>query len=106
GRLMDLDPESITHRIRELNVLAKDVKALDPAKLSADERADARILVDGIALELLYLEEIKEWTWDPQLEDSFPFYDPREYVGSRLSALILGNFTPVGQGAKRTRARI
>jgi len=106
GRLMDLDPESITHRIRELNVLAKDVKALDVAKLSADQRADARILGDGIALELLYLEEIKEWTWDPRLEDSFPFYDPREYVGSRLGELVHGTFAPESQRTKWAAAEL
>ena len=100
GRMMDLDPPAITKRIRELHALAAEVKALDPAKLSTDDRADARILADGIALELLYLEDIREWTWDPRLDDTFPFYDPREYVASRLSELIHGTFAPEAQRAK------
>jgi hypothetical protein len=48
----------------------------------------------GFALELLYLEDIRDWTWDPRLDDSFPFYDPREYVASRLGDLIHGSFAP------------
>ena len=100
GRLMDLDPPAIQQRTRELNVLAAEVKKLDPATLSTDDRADARILADGIALELLDLEEIREWTWDARLEDSFPFYDPREYVASRLGELIHGTFASEAQRAK------
>ena len=100
GRMMDLDPPAITQRIRELNALAAQVKALDPGKLSTDDRADARILADGIALELLYLTDIREWAWDPRLEDSFPFFDPREYVASRLGELIHGMFAPESQRAK------
>jgi hypothetical protein len=100
GRMMDLDPPAITQRTRELNVLAAEVKKLDLAKLSTDDRADARILADGIALELLYLTDIREWTWDARLEDSFPFYDPREYVASRLGDLIHGTFASESQRAK------
>jgi uncharacterized protein (DUF885 family) len=106
GRLMDLEPPAIQHRIRELNVLAKDVRSLDLANLSADDRADARILADGIALELLYLQDIHEWTWDPRLEDSFPFYDPREYVASRLGDLIHGTFASEKQRAKWVAAQL
>ncbi|HET9155257.1 MAG TPA: DUF885 domain-containing protein [Myxococcaceae bacterium] len=100
GRMMDLDPPAITQRTRELNALAAQVKKLDLAKLSTDDRADARILADGIALELLYLTDIREWTWDARLEDSFPFYDPREYVASRLGDLIHGTFAAESQRAK------
>ena len=106
GRLMDLDPPAITQRIRELNALAADVKKLDLAKLSPDDRADARILADGIALEHLYLTDIREWTWDARLEDSFPFYDPREYVASRLGDLIHGTFAPESQRAKWVAAQL
>lgn len=106
GRMMDLDPPAITQRIRELNALAADVKKLDLAKLSPDDRADARILADGIALEHLYLADIREWTWDARLEDSFPFYDPREYVASRLGDLIHGTFAPESQRAKWVAAQL
>ena len=106
GRMMDLDPPAITQRTRELNALAAQVKALDLPKLSTDDRADARILADGIALELLYLTDIREWAWDPRLEDSFPFYDPREYVASRLGELIHGTFAPESQRAKWVAAQL
>jgi uncharacterized protein (DUF885 family) len=106
GGMMDLDPPAITQRTRELNVLAAEVKKLDLSKLSADDRADARILADGIALELLYLTDIREWTWDARLEDSFPFYDPREYVASRLSDIIHGTFAPESQRAKWVAAQL
>ena len=106
GRMMDLDPPAITQRIRELNALAAQVKALDVGKLSTDDKADARILADGIALELLYLTDIREWAWDPRLEDSFPFYDPREYVASRLGELIHGTFAPESQRAKWVAAQL
>jgi uncharacterized protein (DUF885 family) len=106
GRMMDLDPPAITQRIRELNALAAQVKALDVGKLSTDDKADARILADGIALELLYLTDIREWAWDPRLEDSFPFYDPREYVASRLGELIHGTFAPESQRAKWAAAQL
>ncbi|HZJ54556.1 MAG TPA: DUF885 domain-containing protein [Myxococcaceae bacterium] len=106
GRLMDLDPPAITQRIRELNALAAQVKALDLGKLPADARADARILADGIALELLYLTDIRDWTWDARLDDSFPFYDPREYVASRLGELVHGTFAPEGQRARSVAAQL
>ena len=106
GRMMDLDPPAITQRIRELNALAAQVKALDVGKLSTDDKADARILADGIALELLYLTDIREWASDPRLEDSFPFYDPREYVASRLGELIHGTFAPESQRAKWVAAQL
>ena len=100
GQMMDLDPPAITQRTRELNALAAQVKKLDSAKLSTDDGADARILADGIALELLYLTDVREWTWDARLEDSLPFYDPREYVASRLAELIHGTFASESQRAK------
>jgi uncharacterized protein (DUF885 family) len=106
GRLMDLDPPAITQRIRQLHALDAQVKALDLTKGSTDDRADARILADGIALELLYLEEIRDWAWDARLDDSFPFYDPREYLASRLGDLIHGSFAPEAQRAKSVAAQL
>src|SRR5206468_184744 len=42
----------------------------------------------------LYLREIRDWEWDPRLNDSFPYYDPREIVAGRLSDIIHGDFAP------------
>ena len=65
---------------------------MDRAGLTQDDRIDAAILSDAIALELLDLRELREWTWNPRLHDQFPYYDPRELVAARLSDLIHGYF--------------
>src|SRR5262249_4650371 len=79
------------------------VKAGD---LGDDSRIDAQILGDGIALELLYLREIREWEWDPRLHDSFPYYDPREILGQRLSDIIHGDFAPAADRRKSVIAEL
>ncbi len=92
GVLWDLSPEALEKRERELAALEKDLAS---AKVeSLDDRIDGSILSDGIALELLYLREIRDWEWDPRLYDSFPYYDPREVVAWRLSTIIHGDFAP------------
>jgi hypothetical protein len=47
---------------------------------------------DGIELELLYLSEIREWERDPRLQDTFPYYDPREIVATRIFDILRGDF--------------
>ena len=59
-----------------------------------EEQIDADILSDGIELELLYLREIREWERDPRLQDTFPYYDPREIVATRVSDILHGDFAP------------
>lgn len=100
GQVMDLSDAAVQRRLKELTALSKRLSALDRSKLSADDRADAEILAEGIALEELYLQDIREWTWDPRLIDSFPFYDPREYVASRLGELVHGTFANEAQRRK------
>lgn len=94
GALMDLSDAATQRRLGELASLGKRVAALNLTTLSPDDRADAQILADGIALERLYLAEIHEQDWDPRLSDSFPFYDPREMIASRLGDLVHGTFAP------------
>lgn len=100
GQVMDLSDAAVQRRLKELTALSKRLSALDRSKLSADDRADAEILAEGIALEELYLQDLREWTWDPRLIDSFPFYDPREYVASRLGELVHGTFANEAQRRK------
>lgn len=100
GQVMDLSDAAVQRRLKELTALSKRLSALDRSKLSADDRADAEILAEGIALEELYFQDIREWTWDPRLIDSFPFYDPREYVASRLGELVHGTFANEAQRRK------
>jgi uncharacterized protein (DUF885 family) len=92
GALPNLSPAALAEREVELVSLETELKAIEPATL--DDRIDAQILADGIALELLYLREIRDWEWDPRLHDSFPCYDPREVIAGRLSDIIHGAFAP------------
>ena len=92
GVLPDLSPDGLKRREDELAALEKDLKASKAASL--DDEIDAAILSDGIALELLYLREIRDWEWDPRLYDSFPYYDPREIVAGRLSDIVHGTYAP------------
>lgn len=94
GDLPDFSPAALAAREAELAQQQKDALAIDEKTLSMDDQIDSSILRDGLALELLYLREIKDWTWDPRLYDSFPFYDPRELLGGRMSDIIHGTFAP------------
>jgi lysyl-tRNA synthetase class 1 len=92
GAVVDLSQAAQTKRLSQLDAVQKKLAALKPESLSAEDRIDFAILQDGIALERVYLTEIHEWTWSPRLNDSFPFYDPREIVASRLADLIHGTW--------------
>jgi uncharacterized protein (DUF885 family) len=104
GQLPDLSPAALQKRAAELESLDKDLKKSKPASL--DDQIDQAIMADGIALELLYLREIKEWEWDPRLNDSFPYYDPREIVAGRLSDIIHGDFAPEAERRKSVTAQL
>jgi uncharacterized protein (DUF885 family) len=93
-KVMDVSPAAQKKRLAELDAQEKKAKGLDARSLSVDDQIDLQIMLDGIALERLYLAEIKEWEWSPRLNDTFPFYDPREVVASRLADLIHGTFAP------------
>jgi uncharacterized protein (DUF885 family) len=95
GDLPDLSPAGLARREAVLVAERQELAALSPSLASLDDRLDAEVMRDGIDLELLYLREIREWTWEPRLHDSFPYYDPREIVASRLSDIIHGDFAAV-----------
>jgi uncharacterized protein (DUF885 family) len=92
AQLPDYGEEALSKHEAELVGFQRELGELHPATL--DEKIDADILRDGIALELLYLREIRDWEWDPRLEDSFPYYDPREIVAGRMSDIMHGDFAP------------
>jgi len=107
GALPDVTPVGTKKREAELVKQQKELQAIVKAGgLADDDRADAQILGDGIALELLYLREIRDWEWDPRLYDSFPYYDPREIVGQRLSDIIHGDFAPDAERKKSVLAQL
>jgi uncharacterized protein (DUF885 family) len=90
--------------LTELEALVVEVAKLGPADL--DEQIDTEILRDGIALERLHLQEIRDWEWDPRLFDSFPYYDPREIVAGRLSDIIHGDFAPETERRRSVTAQL
>ena len=105
--LPDLSAAAQKRRQAELVAQREELAALVRAgDLGTDGEADAQILADGIALELLYLTEIRDWEWDPRLYDSFPYYDPREIVGQRLSDIIHGDFAPEATRKQSVRAQL
>ncbi len=96
-RLADLSLQGLALRRRMLEQQKIRLRGIDIKNLPLDERIDARILSDGIELELLYLNAIKEWEWEPRLIDSFPYYDPREIVATRILDIIHGDYALLEQ---------
>jgi uncharacterized protein (DUF885 family) len=104
GAVPDLSPGALRARSGALAALAGELGHAAPADL--DEQLDVEIMRNGIALERLYLEEIRDWEWDPRLEDSFPCYDPREIVAGRLSDIIHGDFAPEATRRRSVAAQL
>jgi len=104
GKLPDHSAGALKAREPELVGLQKLVAAV--ATTTLDAEIDKQILADGISLELLYLREIRDWEWDPRLNDSFPYYDPREIVAGRLSDIIHGDFAPEADRRKSVTAQL
>jgi len=96
-RLADLSSQGLALRRRMLEQQKIRLRAMDIKTLPLDEQLDAHILSDGIDLELLYLNAIKEWEWEPRLYDSFPYYDPREIIATRILQILHGDFAPLEQ---------
>jgi hypothetical protein len=108
-KLPDLTPAALARRHDELVALRGELEQRRMGRKSVaslDEVIDAEILGDGIALELLYLDEIRDWQWDPRLNDSFPYYDPREIIASRLSDIVHGTFAPEAARRKSVIAQL
>jgi len=90
-KVQDLSPRAVAARLAELEGQRKALARLGTDGLSPEERVDAAVLADGIALELVELADVKEWTWNPRLVDDFTHYDPREVVAARLADLVHGS---------------
>jgi uncharacterized protein (DUF885 family) len=103
-RLVDLSPKALAAREKELARQQRALAAIPAAGL--DDEIDKAILADAIALELLYLREIRDWEWDPRLHDSFPYYDPREVIAGRLSDIVHGDFAPEAERRRSVAAQL
>jgi uncharacterized protein (DUF885 family) len=106
GELADLSEAGAKRRAAELAVQRRELAGIDAALLSPDEKVDAAILADGIALELLELQRVREWTWSPRLVDSFTYYDPREMIAERLSGLVHGTWGSEAMRMKAARTQL
>jgi len=105
-KVVDLSEKARARREAELVDEQKRLGTIDQSKLSLDDKIDASVLSDGIDLELLYLREIREFAWNPRLEDSFPFYDPREIINERLAFIIHGDYAPEAARRKAVAAQL
>jgi uncharacterized protein (DUF885 family) len=104
GALPDFSEDAIAAREKELTALEAEVRATAPVTI--DDRVDRDVLRDGIALELLYLREIRDWEWDPRISDSYPYYDPREIVAGRISDIMHGDFADEATRKKSVVAQL
>jgi uncharacterized protein (DUF885 family) len=102
--LPDLSPEAFERRDAELGKLLGEVQSVHPA--SYDDEVDVAVLKDAILLEQLYIHEIRDWEWDPRMNDSFPVYDPREIVAGRMSDLMHGDFAPEAERRRSLTAQL
>ncbi len=100
--VQDLSPAAVARRVSELVAQQNALARIERDQLSPEEKTDAAVLADGVALELLELREIREWTWNPRLVDDFTHYDPREVVAARLSDLIHADRPEAGRLAAVT----
>jgi uncharacterized protein (DUF885 family) len=94
-RWPDYSARGIELRERVLQQQKLRLASVDRGRLLLEEQIDAEILSDGIELEQLYLREIREWEREPRLQDTFPYYDPREIMATRASDILHGDFAPV-----------
>jgi len=97
GLVQDLSPAALARRERDLAAQERALSRIERDRLGPEERVDAAVLADGIALELVELRDIRPWTWNPRLEDTFVHYDPREVVGARLADLVHGSAPEPGR---------
>ena len=107
-KVMDLSDAALAKRHSELTTIIAKAQAFDTSlpPTEVDAHVDLAILRDGAKLELLYLDQIRDWSWDPRLYDSLPFYDPREIVADRLSTLVHGDFAPEAERRKNAIAQL
>jgi uncharacterized protein (DUF885 family) len=103
-KIVDLSKAALEAREKDLVQLSAQLAKSKGKTL--DDQVDADIIRDAIALELLYLREIRDWEWDPRLYDSFPYYDPREIVAGRLSDIIHGTFLDEAKRRKSVVAQL
>jgi uncharacterized protein (DUF885 family) len=97
-RLDDVGAPARKKRTAYLHGLAKKLTALDRKALNLDDRADARLLDENIALELLALEEAKDYARRP---DSY-----MGALGSVFFNMMAREYAPIEQRGSDVAARL
>lgn len=101
----DFSEAACARRKGELDKLTRALDAITRPPTLEDE-IDIAILRDAIALELLYLDKIRDWDWDPRLYDSFPYYDPRETFAERVTNLMHDSAIPLDSRKETVRVLV
>jgi uncharacterized protein (DUF885 family) len=87
AELDDLSPEAVAAEIARLKDFRERIRTFPTRKLDRDDRIDLAILADRIDLELLEMEEIKEWKRDPLLYTRI--------IGDGIYLLLARDFAPL-----------
>jgi uncharacterized protein (DUF885 family) len=80
-------------RLRFLNASLVKLRKIDPARLDADTRSDRAVLENQLAGEIWYLQDFRDWSWDPSLynvADAFALIENTEYapLATRLRSVL------------------
>jgi uncharacterized protein (DUF885 family) len=65
SQLPDFSPDALADERRALRDFGAQVAAIDPSRLTAEERADAVMLADSVARRAFEIDELREHTWNP-----------------------------------------
>jgi uncharacterized protein (DUF885 family) len=99
GLLPDLSPDARTDERRALHGLEARLTAIEPSRLTAEERADAAMMASSIARRGFELDELRERSWSPLVanpgravylvlaRDFAPLPDRLAAAASRLAAI-------------------
>lgn len=101
----DFSEAACAQRKSELDKLTRALDAITRPPTVEDE-IDIAILRDAIALEMLYLDKIRDWDWDPRLYDSFPYYDPRETFAERITNIMHDSSIPLDSRKETVRVLV
>jgi uncharacterized protein (DUF885 family) len=97
-KLDDVSPAARTKRIAYLQGVQKKIAGLDIQAATPDDRADARLIQENVALELLSLEQAKDFSRRP---DSYV-----GSLGSTFFAMISREYAPLDTRAQDVAARL
>jgi hypothetical protein len=97
--LPELSPDALADERRALGDLEARLAAIEPSRLSAEERADAAMMAGSIARRGFELDELREYSWNPLVanpgravylilaRDFAPLPDRLAAVAGRLGAI-------------------